>query len=43
MKGKIIITIVLALIIGHTSAQTDKAEADQIIYEMLTAKNQTEN
>ena len=43
MKGKIIITIDLTLIMGHTSAQTDKAEADQIIYEMLTAKNQTEN
>ena len=43
MRRKSIITIVLALIIGHVSAQTDKAEADQIIYEMLTAKNQTEN
>lgn len=43
MRGKSIITIVLALLIGHAFAQTDKAEADQIIYEMLTAKNQTEN
>lgn len=43
MRGKSIITIVLALYISHTFAQTDKAEADQIIYEMLTAKNQTEN
>lgn len=43
MKVRNIITIVLALVIGHASAQTDKAEADQIIYEMLTAKNQTEN
>ena len=43
MKGKSIITIVLAFIIGHAYAQTDKAEADQIIYEMLTAKSQTEN
>ena len=43
MKGKSITTIVLALFIGHASAQTDKAEADQIIYEMLTSKNQTEN
>lgn len=44
MKRKSLITIILlALIIGNASAQTDKAEADQIIYEMLTAKNQTEN
>ena len=43
MRGKSIITIVLTLFIGHAFAQTDKAEADQIIYEMLTAKNQTEN
>ena len=43
MRGKSIITIVLAFFIGHAFAQTDKAEADQIIYEMLTAKSQTEN
>lgn len=43
MRKRSITTIVLALIIGYASAQTDKAEADQIIYEMLTAKNQTEN
>lgn len=43
MRGKFIITIVLALFIGNASAQTDKAEADQIIYEMLTARNMTEN
>lgn len=43
MRGKSTIAIVLTLFIGHASAQTDKAEADQIIYEMLTSKNQTEN
>lgn len=43
MKGKSITIIVFAFITGHAFAQTDKAEADQIIYEMLTAKNQTEN
>jgi len=43
MKGKSIAIIVLSFIIGHVFAQTDKAEADRIIYEMLTAKNQTEN
>ena len=43
MRGKVIITIVLTLLLDHASAQTDKAEADLIIYEMLTAKNITEN
>ena len=43
MRGKVGITIVLALLSGYASAQTDKAEADRIIYEMLTAKNLTEN
>ena len=44
MKRKSLTTIILlALIIGNAFAQTDKAEADQIIYEMLTANNQTEN
>ena len=43
MKVKIITTVVLAVVLGNASAQTDKAEADQIIYEMLTAGNQTEN
>ena len=38
-----ITTVLLTLFIGNLFAQTDKAEADQIIYEMLTAKNQTEN
>lgn len=38
-----ITTIVLAFIACFASAQTDKAEADLIIYEMLKSKSQAEN
>lgn len=43
MKRKSITTVIIAFFISNAFAQTDKAEADQIIYEMLTSKNQTEN
>lgn len=36
-------TSILLLMTVTVSAQTDKAEADQIIYQMLTEKSQTEN
>lgn len=43
MKRKSITTVIIALFICNAFAQTDKAEADQIIYEMLASKNLTEN
>ena len=40
---KILFTSLLMLASGSTFAQTDKAEADQIVYQMLTSASQTEN
>ena len=40
---KILFTSLLLLASGLTFAQTDKAEADRIVYQMLTSGNQTEN
>ena len=43
MKRYSITTVIIVLFISNAFAQTDKAEADQIIYEMLKSKNLTEN
>lgn len=41
--NRLSILIMLMMLAETTIAQTDKAEADQIVYQMLTSKMQTEN
>ena len=43
MKNRIITFVTLVFLITDVFAQTDKAEADLLVYDMLTAMNMTEN